>query len=150
MLMLVALAASSLDGHAQTLADQNFEAVRLYGKSITYEQSPSLAFGPDGQVRGLGGCNTYGARYSTRLETRRERAASRSKRAAKVRTFRVWSIRIRNIVSTRKYCGPASVVESRFFNALRSARRYVLKDGSLTLYGARGRAPLAVLTRVAM
>lgn len=150
MIVLAALAMLGHAAHAQPLADQNFEATRIFGKTVKYEQSPSLAFGTDGRITGRGGCNNYSAVYSTKSELRRVKPISRSKRPAKVRTARIWTIQVRDISSTRMFCGPGSAVESRFFGALRSARRYVLRDGSLTLYGARGRTPLMTLTKVAM
>lgn len=148
--ILIAMAAGfvalSVSAVAQPLADQNFEVTRLYGKSVTYDHSPSLAFGPDGSVRGHGGCNNYGGVYVAKAVTR----TTRAKRGAKAKTVRVWTLRIRNISSTRMHCGPGSLVENRFFNALEAGRRYVLDGGTLTIYGARGRTPLIQLTKVAM
>jgi putative lipoprotein len=145
-LLFAAAGALSQSAIAQPLADQNFEVTQLYGKPVQYEKSPSLAFGLDGRVSGRGGCNNYGAEYSTKAVKKRVRNSRRSK----ARTINVSTVRFRNISSTRMYCGPGSMVEGRFFSALRSARRYVLKDGSLTIYGARGRAPIMTLTKVAM
>jgi heat shock protein HslJ len=150
ILVIAALAAMNQIVIAQPLSDQNFEVLRLYGERVKYEQSPSLAFGQDGRVTGRGGCNNYSAEYSAKSVLQKASRAARTARGAKNRRVRVWTIRVQDISSTRMFCGPASKIESRFFQALRSARRYTLKDGMLTVYGARGRTPLMLLTKVAM
>jgi heat shock protein HslJ len=82
----------------------------------------SLAFGA-GSVSGSGGCNRFNGSYQQ---------------------WGVRRIRFGSLSSTRKFCGPASAFETRYFNALSRARLFRMSGQSLRLYSG-GKQPRLLL-----
>lgn len=87
--------------------------VEIEGVEVPAADAPTLRFDDDGRIGGSGGVNRYGA------EIRRTGS----------------SIEIAPIVSTKMAAEPARMeLESRYFEALRSATRLVRSGGSLELF----------------
>ena len=89
-------------------------------ESIGDEAAPAgatLVFA-EGQVGGTSGCNRFSGPYS---------AASGGVVGP--------SFQIGPMASTRRMCGPEQAFETRYFDALRGARRWLVDDDELELIG---------------
>jgi heat shock protein HslJ len=120
---------------------KRFVLTALDGIALPAEDGVTIAFQAPA-ANGFGGCNGYAARFSERLVLKKVRISRPGVRPVRTRTVRTWTIRIRDISATRKFCGPQSRIESLYFAALERARRYDLAGGRLRLFAARGTAPV--------
>ncbi|MCB0703683.1 MAG: META domain-containing protein [Saprospiraceae bacterium] len=97
------------------LTGTNWIVKTLYGIDLLpadYQNIPTVSFLADGQVSGIGSCNSFSGPYS--LEE--------------------GLLKIGPLARTKKYC-PNMDIEDQFLHALQASDSLQLKDGNLELYG---------------
>ena len=112
---------------SQNLRGTKWTANRIEGSSLVSGTSITLSFGMNGKVFGLAGCNSYSGSYT---------ASTAGK-----------TVSIGSLIRTKKLClAPDGIMmqENLFLAALKSAARYRMENGQLTLMNAAGSSAVSL------
>jgi heat shock protein HslJ len=114
-LLAMALIAGTI-GMTVDLAGNGWQASQVAAFTVPEDAHLFVKFGSDGRISGNGGCNAFFGAYTVSGNT----------------------IKIGQLLSTRKGCPGLMQTEVKFLSLLESADTYEIKDNKLILFSASG------------